>query len=133
MRQEGEQRAPSHPAKAAGWRGAAKGTELKRPGESEATLSGAGAGWAGALATPAHGLGAGRNASGNFFARRLFAEPILGLSPMEQGSLALFRLALVSLVLFRFVRLGSGGVLVVTVKGPDGARGSRNRTECAES
>src|ERR1700720_3209500 len=88
-------------------------------------LSSAGAGWAGALAAPAHGLGAGRNAG--FGARGLFAGLILGFLPVEQGFLALFRLGL--------CRLGSlgGGVLVVTVKGPAGACGRGNWTESAES
>ena len=88
-------------------------------------LLGAGAGWAGGLVTPSHGLGAGRNAGGGFLVRGLLASLVLGLLPMEHGFLGLWR----------FLRLGSGGglVLVVTVEGPAWACGSRSRTERAES
>lgn len=82
---------------------------------------------------PTHGFGAGRNASSDFFPRGLFAGLILGFLPMEQGFLALFRLALIRLVLFRLARLGSGGVLVVAMPGPVVACGSGNGTESAES
>jgi hypothetical protein len=76
---------------------------------------------------PAHGLGAGRNASGNFGAGGLFAGFVVGFLVMEQGFLALFRLGL--------CRLGSlgGGVLVVTVKGPASNCGRGNRAERGES
>ena len=90
-------------------------------------LSGAGAGWTGGLVPPAHGLGAGRNASGNFGAGGLFAGFVVGFFVMEQGFPALFRLCL--------GRLGSlgGGVFVVTVKGPAGGSGGGNRAERGES
>src|SRR6266850_5677644 len=128
MRQEGGEHARAHPTKGVRWRRGAKGVEIRRPGERAPTLVGAGAGWAGGLAAPAHGLGAGRNAGGDFAASGLFTGLVVGSFVMEKGFLALFRLALWGLA-----GLGSGGVFVVPVKGPDGACGSGNRTESAES
>ena len=153
--QEEERRGiAAHAAKSAGWRrgetgaktrppergkvktrtlktahsAALRASRVRHPVEGTATLSGAGAGWARSLMPPAHGLGAGRNASGDFFPRGLFTGLIAGFFAMEQGFLALFRLALC-----RVVRLGSGGVLVVTMPRPVMARGSGNRTKSAES
>jgi len=96
---------------------------MRPRGERVVRLLGAGAGWAGGLVTPSHGLGAGRNAS--FLAGGFFASLILGFLPVEHGLL----------VLGRFLRLGSGGSLVfmVTVERPAGASGRRSRTERGES
>ena len=71
---------------------------------------------------------AGRNASSDFAAGGLFTGLVVGSFVMEKGFLALFRLALWGLA-----GLGSGGVFVMPVKGPDGACGSGNRTDSAES
>ena len=122
MRREVGENAVAHPAKAAGWGGAATGAEITRLGWG-ARLVGAGAGWAWSLMAPAHGLGTGRNASGDFRVRRLFAGLILRFTPMEQGFPVLFGMA----------RLGRGGVLVVAVKGPAGTCSSGNRAGHTES
>jgi hypothetical protein len=117
-----------HPAEAAGWRRGTTGTEMRPRGERAVRLLGAGAGWAGGLVAPSHGLGAGRNAG--FGAGGFFAGIVLRFLPVEQGFPAFFRFDLC-----RFLRLGSGGglVFVMTVKGPVGARGRGNWTERAES
>ena len=88
-------------------------------------LPSAGAGRAGGLAAPAHGLGARRDACGDFRVSGLFAGLILGFLAMEHGFL----------VLRGFLRLGSGWglVFVVTVKGPAGTCGRGNWTESGES
>jgi hypothetical protein len=112
-----------HPAETAGWRRATTGTEMRPRGERAVRLFGAGAGWAGGLVAPSHGLGAGRNAS--FLAGGLLASLILGFLPMEHGFLGLCRL----------LCRGSGGslVFVVTMERPARACCSRSRTERAES
>jgi hypothetical protein len=121
MRGERERSCSSR--KSGGMGGGATGVEIRRLGWRAAGLVGAGAGWARSLVAPAHGLGAGRNAGGDFGARRLLASLILRFAPMEPGFLALFGVAW----------LGGSGVLVMTVKGPAGTRGGGNRAECAES
>jgi hypothetical protein len=100
--------ATTHPAKLAGWAEAPKDVKARLPrrrrvktrlktahsaalragrvrhpakDESSAALVGAGAGWAGGLVAPAHGLGSGRNPG--FGARGLFAGLVLGFLPME--------------------------------------------------
>jgi hypothetical protein len=120
---ESGENAAAHPAEEAGCGGDGKRAKSGRFDRGAEALVGASAGWARSLVAPAYGLGAGRNAG--FGARGLFAGLILRFAPMEHGFPGLWG----------FLGLGSGGgvVLVVTMKGPAGTRGGRNRTKRAES
>jgi hypothetical protein len=122
---ESGENAAAHPAEEAGCGGDVKRAKSGKVDRGTEALVGSGAGWARSLMAPAYRLGAGRNAGGDFGVRRLFAGLILRFAPMEHGFFGLWG----------FLGLGSGGgvVLVVTMKGPAGTRGGRNRTKRAES